>query len=116
MFRGGLEPWHVIVIVAVIVLLFGYKKLPSASKSIAQSLKIFKEETKGLRGGDHDDETPANLSEPTVVSQGTSTGGGAIPAPVTIAAPVTVPAAPVTVPAEPVAAQAQSLAPKPTHR
>src|SRR5258708_12722702 len=46
MFRGGLEPWHVIVILALIVLLFGSRKLPDAARSVGQSLRIFKSEMK----------------------------------------------------------------------
>jgi sec-independent protein translocase protein TatA len=107
---GGLEPWHIIVIVAVLFLLFGYRKLPSATKSIAQSLKIFRDETKGLRGGD--DAVDAPVGEHQV---GDNTGTGALAAPTVLAAPVAVTAvaaqpvaaaqaAPVTVPAPVVAA------------
>ena len=88
---GGLEPWHIIVIVAVLFLLFGYRKLPSATKSIAQSLKIFRDETKGLRGGDDTVDSP--VGEHLV---GTNTGTGALAAPPMFIAPV--PAAPVAHP------------------
>lgn len=49
MFRNGLEPWHVIVVVAVFVLLFGYKKLPDAARGLGKSLRILKSETRALR-------------------------------------------------------------------
>jgi sec-independent protein translocase protein TatA len=49
MFRGGLEPWHVIVILALIVLLFGSRKLPDAARSVGQSLRIFKSEMKAAK-------------------------------------------------------------------
>ena len=52
MFRGGLEPWHVIVILALIVLLFGSRKLPDAARSIGQSLRIFKSEMKAASKDD----------------------------------------------------------------
>lgn len=42
----GLQGWHLIIIVVVFVLLFGAKKLPDSAKSIAKSLKIFKNELK----------------------------------------------------------------------
>jgi sec-independent protein translocase protein TatA len=46
MFDGGLKPWHVIVLVIVLVALFGSKKLPDAARSIGKSMKAFKEEIK----------------------------------------------------------------------
>jgi sec-independent protein translocase protein TatA len=43
---GDLKPWHIIVIVVVFVVLFGAKKLPDSAKSVAKSLRIFKDELK----------------------------------------------------------------------
>ena len=45
--------WELILVVLVIVLLFGSKRLPDAARSVGRSLRIFKAETKGLT-----DETP----------------------------------------------------------
>jgi len=42
----GLEGWHIVIIVALVVLLFGSRKLPDAARSIGQSLRIFKSEMK----------------------------------------------------------------------
>jgi sec-independent protein translocase protein TatA len=45
--------WPEILIIAVVILvLFGSKKLPDAARSLGRSLRIFKAETKGLRGDD----------------------------------------------------------------
>jgi len=49
--------WELIVILAVVVLLFGAKKLPEFARSTGQALRIFKAETKGLRDGDDDEKT-----------------------------------------------------------
>lgn len=46
---GSLSPWHLLILVAVLVLLFGAKKLPDAARSLGRSLKILKAETKDLR-------------------------------------------------------------------
>ncbi len=46
---GEFSAWHVLIIAAVFVLLFGYKKLPDATRSLGRSLRIFKAETRGLR-------------------------------------------------------------------
>ncbi|WP_116206382.1 Sec-independent protein translocase subunit TatA [Amycolatopsis circi] len=47
---NALQPWHIIVLVLVVVLLFGAKRLPDAARSIGKSMKIFKAETKDLTG------------------------------------------------------------------
>ncbi|SDY46258.1 sec-independent protein translocase protein TatA [Amycolatopsis xylanica] len=47
---NGLQPWHLIILVLVVVLLFGAKRLPDAARSIGKSMKIFKAETKDLHG------------------------------------------------------------------
>lgn len=51
---GVLKPWHIIVLVVVLILLFGAKRLPDAARSLGRSLRIIKAETKGLvdDGGD----------------------------------------------------------------
>lgn len=41
--------WELILVLLVGILLFGSKKLPGAARSLGQSLRIFKAETKGLR-------------------------------------------------------------------
>jgi sec-independent protein translocase protein TatA len=48
-------PWHIIILVVVLVLLFGAKRLPGAAKSLGQSMHIFKQSVSGL----HDDENSA---------------------------------------------------------
>ena len=45
---GALKPWHIIVLVVVLILLFGAKRLPDAARSLGRSLRIIKAETKGL--------------------------------------------------------------------
>lgn len=60
MLRGGLEPWHIIVILALLVLLFGSRKLPDAARSVGQSLRIFKSEMKAAAK----DDTPAAPAQP----------------------------------------------------
>lgn len=56
MLRNGLEPWHVIVLVLVILLVFGGKKLPELARGSGRALRIFKAETKGVFTDDDDDE------------------------------------------------------------
>jgi sec-independent protein translocase protein TatA len=49
---GGLRPWHIIVLVVVLVLLFGAKRLPDAARSLGRSMRILKAETRGLAEDD----------------------------------------------------------------
>jgi sec-independent protein translocase protein TatA len=49
---GALKPWHIIVLVVVLILLFGAKRLPDAARSLGRSLRIIKAETKGLADDD----------------------------------------------------------------
>ncbi|HYN93097.1 MAG TPA: Sec-independent protein translocase subunit TatA [Pilimelia sp.] len=51
---GILKPWHIAVLVVVLVLLFGAKRLPDAARSLGRSLRIIKAETKGLVDDDKD--------------------------------------------------------------
>jgi sec-independent protein translocase protein TatA len=51
---GAFKPWHIILVVAVLVLLFGAKKLPDAARSLGRSMRILKAETKGLADDNKD--------------------------------------------------------------
>jgi sec-independent protein translocase protein TatA len=57
----NLGPLEIGLIILAVLLLFGYKKLPDASRSFGRSLRIFKGEMKGMK----DDERTAPA--PTVV-------------------------------------------------
>jgi sec-independent protein translocase protein TatA len=52
---GALKPWHIAVLVVLLILLFGAKRLPDAARSLGRSLRIIKAETKGLVDDDRDD-------------------------------------------------------------
>lgn len=51
----NLGPTELIIIALLIMLLFGAKKMPDAARSLGRSMRIFKAETKGMRGEDEDD-------------------------------------------------------------
>jgi sec-independent protein translocase protein TatA len=46
------SPWKILIVAVVIIVLFGSKKLPSAARSLGQSMRILKREVQGL----HEDE------------------------------------------------------------
>ncbi|MEW2220226.1 Sec-independent protein translocase subunit TatA [Streptomyces sp. NPDC006990] len=47
--RNGLEPWHLVVVALVAMLVFGSKRLPDAARSLGTSLRILKSEARALR-------------------------------------------------------------------
>ena len=47
--------WELVLIVLVIIMLFGAKKLPELARGSGRALRIFKAETKGLMDDDDDD-------------------------------------------------------------
>ena len=57
-----LRGWEILILLVLLVLLFGAKRLPDTARGLGRSLRIFKAETKGLR----DDETapPATTTQP----------------------------------------------------
>lgn len=63
---GSLSPWHLAILLAVLILLFGAKKLPDAARGVGRSLKILKAETKGLR--EDEDESSSRTSDATTTT------------------------------------------------
>ncbi len=51
---ANLGPTEIILIILVLVLLFGAKKLPELARGSGRALRIFKAETKGLLDDDDD--------------------------------------------------------------
>jgi sec-independent protein translocase protein TatA len=81
---GGLTGWHLLIILAVILLLFGAPKLPGLAKSIGQSMRIFKGEVDEMKkDGRSTDAAPTD-----------ATASSAAAAPVAPPAAVPPPAAP----------------------
>jgi sec-independent protein translocase protein TatA len=62
MFTGWERPSHWLVLAVVVAVLFGYKKLPDAARSVGRSLRIFKTEIKGM-GEDDKAREAAKASE-----------------------------------------------------
>jgi sec-independent protein translocase protein TatA len=47
-------PWHIIILLVVLVVLFGAKRLPGAADSLGRSMHIFKRSVQGLTSDDSD--------------------------------------------------------------
>ncbi|MCW2713748.1 MAG: twin-arginine translocation protein TatA/E family [Frankiales bacterium] len=88
----NLGAMEIFLIVLLIMVLFGAKRLPDASRSLGRSLRIFKAETKGLR----DDDVPttgtasaaAPIAPPAPIAPTTAV---APPAPAAVPAPLDAP-------------------------
>jgi sec-independent protein translocase protein TatA len=61
---GELSPWHLLILAAVVLVLFGAKRLPDSARSLGRAMRIFKAETHGLHD-DKDDDSQAAPSQPT---------------------------------------------------
>ncbi|MET1035246.1 Sec-independent protein translocase subunit TatA [Arthrobacter halodurans] len=60
---GGLQGWHLVIIIVLALLLFGAPKLPGLARSIGQSLRIFKSEVRQMKD---DDPKASDSTEQTV--------------------------------------------------
>jgi len=47
------EGWHLILLLLVIVVVFGSKRLPDSARALGRSMRILKAETKGLHDDDY---------------------------------------------------------------
>jgi sec-independent protein translocase protein TatA len=93
MFTGADAPWHWFIIAVLVVVLFGYKKLPDAARSLGRSLRIFKTEIKGMGEDDRQRDSAERAKLDGTAGQVAETGTP--PAPVTnpVAPPAASPAA-----------------------
>jgi sec-independent protein translocase protein TatA len=89
--RGLFEGWHIVVLIVVVVLLFGWKRMPDAARSLGRSMRIFKSEV-GEMKNDGKASPPSAASSDTVRGETVQPPAGA---PTTAATP---PAPPVSDP------------------
>ncbi|MEU6825131.1 Sec-independent protein translocase subunit TatA [Streptomyces atriruber] len=86
---GRLGPTEIILILVVIVLLFGAKKLPDMARSLGKSARILKSEAKAMKSESKDEAAaPADPPSDPAVQQRTIK---AAPGDVTSSRPVTEP-------------------------
>jgi len=70
---GSLSPVHWAIVIVVVLLLFGSRKLPDMARGLGQSMRILKAETRGLQ---EDDRTHSSAGE-----SGPSASPGSSPTP-----------------------------------
>ncbi|MFD6175931.1 MULTISPECIES: Sec-independent protein translocase subunit TatA [unclassified Isoptericola] len=71
-----LKPWHIIVLVVVILLLFGARRLPDLARSVGQSMKIFKSEVKDLTDDGKLNDSNEPKTDQTAQAPSTPVAGG----------------------------------------
>lgn len=74
MFIQNLRPTEILIILLIILLLFGAKKLPDLARGVGKSLRIFRAETRALNdddteGGSGDEQTDARKAEARQIEQ-----------------------------------------------
>jgi sec-independent protein translocase protein TatA len=62
--RGLFEGWHLIILVVLVIVLFGFRRLPDAARSIGRSMRIFKSEVEEMKNDGKD--APSKASRDTV--------------------------------------------------
>jgi sec-independent protein translocase protein TatA len=72
------------IVILVVILLFGAKRLPDVARGVGRSLRIFKAETDGLRG---DGSSTDSDSTPPAVAASPAPAPAPAPAPVVDAGP-----------------------------
>lgn len=84
------EPSHFIVLILLLALLFGWKKLPDMARSVGRSMRIFKSEVSEMKN----DGTQAKASP----AAGDTVQGDVVPPPTSApsSAPTSAPSAPPT--------------------
>lgn len=77
-------PWHIIILLVVVLVLFGAKRLPGAAQSLGQSMHIFRRSVKGL---DEDSQANPTTTAAATWPAGTAPAAPAAPAAITPSAP-----------------------------
>jgi|SRR5689334_10378246 sec-independent protein translocase protein TatA len=98
MWRDLLQPSHLIIVAVLLVILFGWKKLPDAARSVGRSMRIFKSEVGEMKND-------GKQSRPSAAA-GETVPGDVVPPQTAQPTPPSQPAA------QPQAAQPQAAAPQ----
>ncbi len=68
---GAMSPTHWLIVLGVLVLLFGAKKLPDLARSVGQSTRVLKGEMRGLKEDAEEAKSaiaaPASVEQPSTV-------------------------------------------------
>jgi len=87
MFGAFLGGWEIVLILAVVLILFGAKKLPELAKGLGQGIKEFKKATKEVTDelqSSMDDHSPAPPRQVNYSSQPKASEATSSPTPTTV--------------------------------
>ncbi|MFF7681931.1 twin-arginine translocase TatA/TatE family subunit [Microbacterium sp. NPDC007973] len=70
-FGNAFSGWHLLLILAVVLLLFGASKLPGLAKSVGESVRILRSESKTP---DDDADDAATAASPAVTDRAADSG------------------------------------------
>lgn len=78
---GNLTGWHLLILLAVILLLFGAAKLPALARSVGQSARVFRGEMKEMKKENEADNASPDVSgvqaaSPIIPQTTSDTAGG----------------------------------------
>lgn len=68
---GNLTGWHMLILLAVVLLIFGAAKLPALAKSMGQSARVFKGEMRAMK----EDQAEASPAHGSAVRSADSASG-----------------------------------------
>ncbi|MFD9099359.1 Sec-independent protein translocase subunit TatA [Streptomyces collinus] len=85
MLRNGLEPWHLLILAVVVVVLFGSRKLPDTARSLGKSLRILRSEAKAMKEETGKD-SPATTAPAATTTTGPDRGTASASEPTTVRA------------------------------
>jgi len=71
MFNGGIGPWELLLVLAIVLVIFGPKRLPGLGKQLGRGMREFKESITGDRRGDDDEDD--DVDEPPAVTAAATT-------------------------------------------
>jgi sec-independent protein translocase protein TatA len=74
-------PWHIIVLLIVLVVLFGAKRLPGAADSLGRSMHIFKRSVQGLDPDNQDSAANPSAANPSSANPAVAMPPPAVTAP-----------------------------------
>lgn len=70
---NNLTGWHLLVVLAIVLLLFGAPKLPGLARSIGQSMRIFRSEVKTMKDENGNDVVVEDVADEPEVPKSTTT-------------------------------------------
>lgn len=93
---ANLNGWHLLILLAVVLLLFGAPKLPGLARSVGQSMRIFRGEIKTMNAENSDvaegDASVVNSDSDIAAAPAKSASVQSVPAPTVKAAAKSTPA------------------------